>query len=217
MKFILVFFVLILSFSCSKEKIAGEFDEEQKIAENFSPTTTPIHMLSSNVDINECFYENNLVKLMAYNPDIESYSWFKRKNNNEDEFVSNDSILIVSEVGEYIFKAKYFNNSVSQNDTIFQITLSHCSTFVDVPSSFVPNNDGQFDTWFPLFFGVSDFYVRISYENRNVIFESTTENNVFTGEFNSEKLPSGSYIYYISGTYRSGYVFEKQGVLELVR
>jgi hypothetical protein len=50
-----------------------------------------------------------------------------------------------------------------------------------------------------------------------VIFESTSEQKVFKGDFNNEKLPSGSYLYYISGTYQSGYHFEKQGVLELIR
>ncbi len=217
MKFVSIFFSIILILSCSKERMAGEYDEKQQLAQGFTPTTTPIHVLSNNLDINECFYQNNFVKLVAYDPLIKSYCWFKRNKESEDELISEDSNLIVSEEGEYIFKAKYSVPQVGKIDTTVYINLSHCLTMVELPSSFIPDYGGQFDTWFPFFIGVSDFYVRISYENSNVIFESTSENKVFNGEFKGEKLPSGSYLYYISGTYRSGYIFEKQGVFELVR
>ncbi len=208
---------LTLFISCSKERMAGEFDEAQQLSQDFNPTTTPVHVLSNNLDINECFYENNFVKLIAYDPLIKSYCWFKCYDGEQDELISEDSVLIVSQDGEYKLTAKYSTPQFGEFDTTVYINLNYCPTMVEVPSSFIPSYDGQFDTWFPFFIGVSDFYVRISYGNSNVIFESTSENTVFNGEFNGEKLPSGSYLYYISGTYRTGYVFEKQGVLELVR
>lgn len=217
MRFLLIIFLSTLTISCSKEKMAGEFEEEQQIFGDFSPTTTPINLAVGDLDKNECFYENNFVKLTANDSKIKSYSWFLSHTDKENELISKDSVLVVSDVGHYLLRAKYFTPATGEKDSTIHIELSHCKTSVEVPSSFIPNNNGQFDTWFPLLFGVSDFYVRISYENRNVIFESTSEENVFTGEFNNEKLPSGSYLYYISGTYKSGYVFEKQGVLELVR
>ncbi len=210
-------FSLVLFISCSKERIAGEFDENQEFSHDFHPTTTPIHVLSNNLDIDECFYQNNFVSLIAYDPSIKSYYWFKCHDGNENELISEDSVLLLDQDGEYMLKAKYSNPLIGEFDTTIFINLSYCPTFVEVPSSFIPSYDGQFDTWFPFFIGVSDFYVRISYENSNIIFESTSENNVFNGEFNGEKLPSGSYLYYISGQYRTGYIFEKKGVLELVR
>ena len=217
MRFLSILFIFPLFISCSKEKIAGEFEEELQISSDFTPSTTSIHITHENQDIIECFYENNYVELIANNPKIKSYSWFKSQYNEEDELISNDSNLIVSEAGSYILRAKHFPTDSGESYSTSYIELTNCSTLVEIPSSFVPNGDGQFDTWFPILFGVSDFYVRISYENSNVIFESTTTEKVFKGEFKNEKLPSGSYLYYISGTYKSGYLFEKQGVLELVR
>lgn len=217
MKILYLLFVSALIISCSKEKMAGEFEEEQQLIGDFSPTTTPIDLATNDLDENKCFYENNYVKLSAYDSKIKSYSWFLSNKDKEQELISKDSVLVISEDGHYLLRAKYLITETEVKDSVFQIELSHCKTSVEIPSSFIPNNNGQFDTWFPILFGVSDFYVRISYENRNVIFESTSEEKVFKGEYNNEKLPSGSYIYYLSGTYKSGYVFEKQGVLELVR
>lgn len=217
MRILYILCSLVLFISCSKQRMAGEFGEKQQLSQNFTPTTTPIHVLSNHLDINECFYQNNFVKLIAYDPSIKSYCWFKCYDGEEDELISEDSVLVVDQDGEYMLKAKYSNPQVGEFDTTVYINLNHCPTFVEVPSSFIPSYNGQFDTWFPFFTGVSDFYVRISYENSNVIFESTSENMVFDGEYNGEKLPSGSYVYYISGTYRTGYIFETQGVLELVR
>jgi hypothetical protein len=51
----------------------------------------------------------------------------------------------------------------------------------------------------------------------NVLFESESYNTLFDGSFEGNQLPSGSYNYYISGTYRTGYLFEQQGIIELVR
>ncbi len=217
MRTLLICCLLISLFSCSEDRMAGEYGEEQEFSQDFVPTTTPVHVLSNNLDIDECFYENNFVKLIAYDPFIHSYHWYKYNEFDEEELISEDSVLTVSQEGYYLLNAEYSIPEIGNFDTTVFIELYHCPTMVEVPSSFIPNYNGQFDTWFPFFIGVSDFYVRISTENNNVIFESTSENHVFTGEYNGEKLPSGSYLYYISGTYRTGYVFEKQGVLELVR
>lgn len=214
--FSIILFAITL-FSCGKERIAGEYDEEQRLSPNFQATTTPIHVLSNNLDINECFYRNNFVKLIGFDPTIIQYSWFKCYPNSEDVFLSHDSILTTSLDGEYRLDAEFFLPGIGEIDTSIYIELNYCPTEVDIPSSFTPDEDGQFDSWFPFFSGVSDFFVRISDDQGNIIFESTNENKVFNGTYNNQKLPSGSYIYYISGTYRSGYLFEQQGVLELVR
>ncbi len=217
MKFLFIFFLSLITISCSKDKMAGEFEDEQKIANYFAPVTTTVDLMANNLNKNECLYENNFIKLIAHDSKIKSYSWFRSEPGIKDEFISKDSFILVSEVGKYLLRVNYFIPESGDKDSTIHFELRNCKTFIEIPSSFIPNNDGHFDTWFPLLFGVSDFYVRITYENRNLIFESTSEQKVFKGEFNNEKLPSGSYLYYISGTYKSGYLFEKQGVLELVR
>jgi len=200
--------------SCIKDRIE---DNEQKLSPNFTPTTTPIHVLTNNIDVSECFYQNNFVKLIAYDPTINEYTWYKCFPNSEDEFISHDSIFTTSLDGEYKLEVEYDIPGIGEFDSTVFIELNHCPTSVDIPSSFLPEADGQYDTWFPIFSGVSDFYVRISDEDGHLIFESTSENNIFDGTYDGTKLPSGSYLYYVSGTYRSGYIFEQEGVFELVR
>lgn len=216
MKFFSIIFSCFLLFACAKERIAGEQDETQKLSPYFTASTTPIHILTGSNEIEECFYKNNFVKLIAYDPLISEYKWY-RMNGNNHIFMGSDSVLITSLDGEYRLDMKLnwgINNNI--DSTIF-VNLDYCTTLVDVPSSFTPDGDNQFDTWFPIFIGVSDFYVRITNENGSVVFESETEQKHFNGKFNNTNLPSGTYHYYISGIYRTGYVFEKQGNLELVR
>ena len=91
MRVYFIFCSLILLNSCSKERISGEFDENYQTSYDFTPTTTPINVLSNNIDVNECFYQNNFVKLIAFDPLIHSYQWFKCYDDQEDKMISKDS------------------------------------------------------------------------------------------------------------------------------
>lgn len=207
---------LLLS-SCSKNDMAGEHEENLKLSPHFEFKTDSIDIISYDMDIDECFYKNNFIKLIASDPNIKDHSWYKCYPGADNVFISNDSFLMTSSDGEYRLDAEYNIPGSGETDTCIYISLNYCTTGVEIPSSFVPDADGQFDTWFPIFNGVSDFYVRVTDEAGNILFESTSESNVFDGTYNNLNLPSNSYFYYISGSYRTGYIFEQQGVLELVR
>jgi gliding motility-associated-like protein len=213
----LTILVALLIFSCTKEKLAGESDENKKLSPEFQATTTPIHVLSYSSDIEECFYQNNFVKLIGFEPSIKKYEWFKCVPGKEDEFISSDSILITSINGKYRLDIEKEIPGIGEKDSSIFIELEYCEASIDIPSSFTPDRDNQFDNWLPIFNGVSEFYVRITDDNNNILFESESENNFFEGQYNGEDLPSGTYKFYIYGIYRSGYLFEQQGVLELVR
>ena len=216
-KLLFTVIITIVFFSCTKERLAGEYNENTKLSPAFQATTTPVHVLSYSVDVEECFYQNNFIKLVGYEPSITKYEWYKCSPDEEDQFISSDSILITSVEGKYRLDIEKEIPNIGEKDSSVFIDLEYCEVFIDIPSSFTPDEDNQYDKWLPIFTGVAEFYIRIIDENENVLFESESENMLFDGTYNGEDLPSGSYKFYLSGTYRSGYLFEQQGTLELVR
>ncbi len=215
-KLTFILFTLILS-SCVKERIFEDSEPEEKLSPYFTPTTTPIHVLAATGYINECFYENNNVKLIAYNPNNTRYDWYLIQEDGTEELISHDSILITNQTGEFKLEFEREVFDVGEIDSTIYINLSHCTTGLDIPETIIPNNPGGlYNTWLPIFTGVSEFYVRISDQDGNTIFESESELNRFDGTYLGTPLPSGSYHYYVSGMYRSGYNFEQQGVIELI-
>ena len=90
--------------SCSKDKMAGEFDEEQKIANYFAPTTTTVNLMANDLDKNECFYENNFIKLIAHDSKIKSYSWFRSEPGEKDEFKKLKNVFFVKNLNEACLK-----------------------------------------------------------------------------------------------------------------
>lgn len=204
--------------SCVKERLFDETPNE-KLSPDFTPSTTPIHVLSSveaGLDINECFYQNNYVKLIAYKPNINKYNWYRVDSFGIENLVSHDSVYVTNLAGEYRLEFEQLVFELGEIDSSIFINLDYCPTGVEIPETFIPNNDEEFNTWLPIFEGVSSFYVRISDNDDNVIFESESEVKRFDGTYQGNQLPSGSYSYYVSGMYRSGYNFEQQGVIELI-
>jgi hypothetical protein len=60
-------------------------------------------------------------------------------------------------------------------------------------------------------------YTRIQDSEGNILLESEALEPTFSGSYSGFSLPSGTYHYYLTGSYRSGYIFEKEGTFELVR
>lgn len=210
-----ILFLLIIVSSCGKERLNQE--ENQKLSPNFSPTTTPISVLDNGVKLNECFYENNYVKLVGFDPTASKYIWYKKDLTNQFQLLSNDSILLVSTDGEYKLEIEKKLAGVGDWDTTIFINLNYCPTAIDIPEAFHPNNDGQYDTWMPILSGVSEFNLKVANSDDKVVFQTSSFYASFNGEHNGNKLSSGTYYYYLSGTYRNGYLFEFSGNFNLVR
>lgn len=210
-----ILFVFIIVSSCGKERLNKE--KIQKLSPNFTPTTTPISVLDKGVKVNECFYENNYVKLVGFDPTASKYIWYKKDLTNQYQPLSNDSILLVSTNGEYKLEIEKKLAGVGDWDTTIFINLNYCATDIDIPEVFHPNNDGQYDTWMPILSGVSEFDLKVSNSDDKVVFQTSSFSASFNGEHNGNKLSSGTYNYYLSGTYRNGYLFEFSGNFNLVR
>lgn len=200
---------------CIKERLTSINGEQ--LSPNFEPTTTPINVLDLATTGNVCFYENNFVKLVGYDPEAVKYKWLKKNSNGQYQIISNDSIVTVSQKGEYCLDMEKSVDSYADWDTTIFISIDYCPINIEFPEAFYPNNDGQYDTWFPILNGVSEFNLNIRTINDDVVFTTSSFNAQFDGTYNNNSLPSGTYFYYISGTYRNGYLFEFSGDFTLVR
>ena len=217
MRNVVYIFIIITLFSCRKKDMMNADYEEVKLSTNYQPTVTTIYVLKNFLAINECFYQNNYVDLIGETPNGLKYSWYKINKESDNTFLSNDSIFRTSKKGNYQLKLEYYNEGQGELDTIINISLSYCATYIEIPSSFTPDNDGQFDRWGPISSGVSSLYTRILDSEGNILLESEALEPSFSGSYSGVSLPSGTYNYYLSGSYRSGYIFEKEGTFELVR
>jgi len=217
MRNVVYIFIISTFFSCRKKEMMNLDYEEVKFSANYQPTVSSINVVENFLPINECFYQNNFVDLIGYIPNGLKYSWYKINEESENTFLSNDSIFRTSKRGNYQLKLEYFKEGEEELDTTINISLTHCSTYIEIPSSFTPDNDGQFDKWGPISSGVSSLYTRILDSDGNILLESETLEPSFSGSYSGVSLPSGTYHYYLSGSYKSGYIFEKEGSFELVR
>lgn len=210
--------LLILLMSCGQDRLSNEYENES-LDPNLAPVVVPLQIFISGNRIESCFYKNNYMKMIATDPQISSYAWYKCSDNNpiNDVFLSDSSIYQTSLSGIYRLDVEKNFPLLGEIDTTIYIELDYCSTFIDVPESFTPDNSGLFNTWMPIMEGVNQFYLRITNEDDVVVFETSNPNASFDGDFQGNALPSGTYSYYLSGTFKSRILFEQEGNFELVR
>ena len=215
LKHLLVFFCARLIVDCSKDR---DSLSENDVDPNFVASTTPLLLDFENVGVLECFYENNFVELSIktnLNSTIKSASWFFIQDTI-DLLVSELAQPTVSKEGSYKVKLEIeTDGEVKQNFLLFD--LKYCDVYLEIPDAFKPNNDGEFDFWGPIGEGVANIKYTISTRRGKKLFESTSLENLWDGTYDQKKMPSGTYKYYISGTYKNGYLFEKKGTFELIR
>lgn len=206
--------------SCGSGRLSNETDDNEKLDPNLSAVVVPLQIFETGGVIESCFYKNNYLKMVATHPQATSYAWYKCDDTNSnapDVFLSDSSFYQTTLNGAYRLDIEKTYPQIGQVDTTIYIDLSYCPTWIETPSSFTPDNQQQFNTWAPIIEGVNKFYLRITNDEGVVLFESTSLTNTFDGDFQGTPLPSGTYSFYISGTFKSRVLFEKEGNFELVR
>tara|TARA_B100000795_G_C22793585_1_gene438209 strand:+ start:541 stop:1200 length:660 start_codon:yes stop_codon:yes gene_type:complete len=215
--FYIIMFVAIL-FSCSG-RLSNETDDNEKLDPNLSALIIPLKIFETGNTIESCFYKNNFLKMIATHHQANNYAWYKCDDNgiSPDLFLSDSSFYQTSLNGLYRLDLEKKIPSVGEVDTTIYIDLNYCPTWIETPNSFTPENQQQFNTWIPIIEGVNKFYLRITNEEDIVLFETTSLLIPFHGNYKGNPLPSGTYSFYLSGTFKSRVTFEKEGTFELVR
>jgi len=200
----LIFLLFILA--CDRNRIS----DEEVLDENFVPTTTPFN-LSNLQDGNICFYRNNFVRLLAQNFENAKVNWYKMEDG-EKTFISSENNLTLSSTG--IFECSILSEKI---DTLIQLNIKHCITKIEFPDFFKPNST-NYNRWRPVGYGVQQWFLNISDKKKKTVYESASfENTNWDGKIGNNPAPAGTYTYYLTGTYRSGFIFEFKGTFELVR
>lgn len=208
---------IFLLFACETDRLSNEYEDES-LDPNLAPVVSPLQIFVTDATIEACFYKNNYIKMIATHPQISSYAWYKCIDDypSNDVFLSDSSEYQTSLDGIYRLDIEKNFPLIGEVDTTIYIDLNYCHTYIDIPESFTPNNNG-FNTWMPIMEGVNQFYLRITNEDDVVVFETSDPNASFNGDFQGNALPSGTYSYYLSGTFKSRILFEQEGNFELVR
>ncbi len=126
------------------------------------------------------------------------------------------SSVMINKEGNYTIVAtdvygcqKIFTTNVTQQN------CADCEAFI--PSAFTPNGDGLNDLFKPKFFCyITQFHFRIFNRWGRVIFESNDINKGWDGFYVGNKLPSGSYVYYIDYKTSTGTVKTAKGLVTII-
>ena len=97
------------------------------------------------------------------------------------------------------------------------VTVNVCPVNLYVPNAFSPNNDGYNDVLLVRGNFIQTFYMAIYDRWGNKVFESNNINEGWDGKYKGQPENTGTYVYYLKGTYDDGTGFEKKGNVAIVR
>ncbi|HTB07552.1 MAG TPA: gliding motility-associated C-terminal domain-containing protein [Bacteroidia bacterium] len=106
-------------------------------------------------------------------------------------------------------------NGECQRLGIIDITVNENCLFV--PDAFSPNGDGKNDYLYVHGDCVKTMDFKIFDRWGNMIFESTDKNIPWNGTFKGEPMNTGTFVYYLEGTFYNGNTFTKKGNVSLIR
>jgi len=87
-----------------------------------------------------------------------------------------------------------------------------------VPNAFTPNNDGLNDVFRPIFTGpATKFDFRIFNRWGQLIFQTNTPNEGWSGLFRGTAQPKDVYVYYITAEGGCNGKFERKGTFVLIK
>jgi gliding motility-associated-like protein len=126
------------------------------------------------------------------------------------------STVRINQQGSYtIIATDLYGCERTFNTNVVQQSCSDCDAYV--PSAFTPNGDGLNDLFKPKFYCfVPQFHCRIFNRWGKKIFESSDINKGWDGTYSGERLPVGTYVYYIDYKTSSGITKTVKGTIVLI-
>lgn len=208
----IILFALAFLFSCSKDRDALS---ENAVDPNFVPSTTQFNLLDVDLSNLDCFYENNFVEIAAESELVKSISWYIVQDSAVI-LLSQEKKQIIDKAGNYRAKLQLTVDGQAV-DSVLNFKLNYCDVLLVIPVIFNPNGDGNYDFWAPVGKGIDNVSFTVTNRRNKTLFESTSLDVKWNGKYDNKNMPSGTYRYYVHGTYKNGYLFEKKGTFELTR
>ncbi|MFM2227547.1 MAG: hypothetical protein RL664_890 [Bacteroidota bacterium] len=156
---------------------------------------------------NYTYCQGDTVRLSASSPAAEYFLWFDGTDLSTHLFF---------ESGNYSVSVSNACETVSRN---WNMEFDDCNTYVYVPNSFTPNNDGINDVWYPEIKGWVEVETYVFNRWGEVIFFSSNQNIPWVGEVRGGNYfaPEGIYCYTIKTKFTSGESREFKGFISLIR
>ncbi|OFX20539.1 MAG: hypothetical protein A2033_01095 [Bacteroidetes bacterium GWA2_31_9] len=156
-----------------------------------------------NKDTSKCYDD-----IIIIGSDNQSYDYLWSTGSIESQIaVKNEGLYEVSITNEC--------NVIS--DSIY-VHLLDCNSYLDVPSAFSPNGDGNNDILYAVGKNVEDINFTIFNRWGEKVFESFSLESGWNGEYKGKKLESDVFMYYISATsVTEGNKIERKGSVTIVK
>jgi gliding motility-associated-like protein len=142
--------------------------------------------------------------------DYSTYQWF----DQNDDIISNNSILSVYQAGEYYVYVVDENGCSDQSDLSIINVVPRSELFV--PNSFTPNSDRHNELFIIHAQNIRSFNMKIFDRWGDVLFESDNIEKHWDGTFNGNKLVQDKYLYVIDIIGEDNMPFTKSGIINLI-
>jgi gliding motility-associated-like protein len=142
--------------------------------------------------------------------DYSIYEWY----NQNDELISNNSILSVYQAGEYYVYVVDENGCSDQSDLSIVNVVPRSELYV--PNTFTPNSDRHNDLFIIHAQNIRSFNMKIFDRWGDVLFQSDDIEKHWDGTFNGNKVEQDKYLYVIEIVGEDNVPFTKSGIINLL-
>ncbi|NNM16816.1 MAG: gliding motility-associated C-terminal domain-containing protein, partial [Bacteroidia bacterium] len=147
-------------------------------------------------------------KSLVLNAAIENGSYLWQDNSTAEN-------LFINEPGNYWIELG--NNCGVDSDSI-EVAFEDCNCYIYVPNAFSPNADGRNDIIMPKSnCGYLEYTFQIFNRWGDLVFETTSPRNGWTGIEGKEDAPQGVYVYLLTYQFPEGKRMMKKGSITLIR
>ena len=138
------------------------------------------------------------------------YNWYNQNN----EIISNNSILSVYEQGEYYVFVIDNNGCTDYSSNTIVNVVPRSELFV--PNSFTPNSDKHNELFVIHGQNIKSYSLKIIDRWGNLLFESTTLDKHWDGFYLGQKVEQDKYLYQIDIIGEDNILFSKSGIINVV-
>ena len=192
--------------------------------ENITVYPRPTARFEINPD--QAIIPDDIVQFINYSSGAVRYQWYFGDGLGSQQF---EPLHRYRTFENYTVTFKAYNEYGCSDSVILHNAFADSRCYIEFPNAFIPNQNGpsggffsqqsaeSAQVFYPVFFGVIDYHLKIFSQRGILIFESSDINVGWDGYFNGQLSNPGVYIWQVSGKYRTGKSFSKRGDVTLLK